>query len=90
MPGMSRVYARYEQSPQHRCAALHHARVASQLGEQPNLKLHTARAKLPPVPNQLVWLGHHDGVLQSKLQTNPEGLVAGEQELNEKLAPPAK
>ena len=76
------VYARYEQGPQHRCAALRHARAASQLGEQPFLKLHAARAKPSPVLNQLIWLGYRGGVLQSKLQTNPEGLVAGEQELN--------
>lgn len=76
------VYARYEQGPQHRCAALRRARVASQLGKQPYLKLHAARAKLSPVPNQPVWLGYRDGALQSKLQTNAEGLVAEEQELN--------
>jgi len=34
------------------------------------------------MPNQLLWHGYHDSVLQSEPQTNPEGLVAGEQELN--------
>lgn len=72
------VYARYEQGPQRRRAVLRHARAAAQLGEQPCLKPHAARAKLPPVPKQLVWLGYRGGVLQSKLQTNPEGLAAGE------------
>lgn len=76
------VYARSEQRPQHRCAALRHARAGSQGGGQPYVKPQAARAELSPVPNQLVWLGNLDGVLQSKLQTNPEGLAAGKQELN--------
>lgn len=76
------VYASYEQDPPHRCAALHHTRAASQRGEQPSLKLHAARAKLSPVLNQLIRFGYPDCALQLKLQTNPEGLVPGEQELN--------
>lgn len=56
-----------------------HTRVASQLGEQSYLELHAAGTKLSPLPNQLIWPGYHGSGLQSKSQTNPEGLAAGEQ-----------
>lgn len=41
--------------------------------------LHAAGTKLSPLPNQLIWPGYHGSGLQSKSQTNPEGLAAGEQ-----------
>jgi len=77
-----RIYVRHEQGPQHVCAAFHPTGVASQLGEQCYLKLRAAEAEPPPSPKQHICLGYHSSVLQSKSQTNPERLAAGEQKMS--------